>query len=143
VILFYAKGNFFSIFSVNLVVTLERILAVEMTVAAAVFSSRAMSGSGRMAALSAAEERLGPLGDFREEEDSKEEREFVITLGKQNKYGSTMEFANARRLNVRRLPKQWHTYLRYESHENTEKPLAYYNHKIFLPTKITVHFHCT
>jgi hypothetical protein len=61
---------------------LERILAVEMTVAAAVFSSRAMSGSGRMAALSAAaEERLGPLGDFREEEESNEERKFVITLG--------------------------------------------------------------
>jgi hypothetical protein len=62
-------------------VTLERILAVEMMVAAAVFSSLAMSGSGHMAALSAAEERLGPLGDFREEEDSNEEREFVITLG--------------------------------------------------------------
>ncbi len=52
--------------------------------AAAVFSSRAMSGSGRMAALSAAADRLGPLGDFREEEDSNEEREFVITLGEQN-----------------------------------------------------------
>jgi hypothetical protein len=73
-------------------VTLERILAVEMTVAAAVFSSRAMSGSGRMAALSAAEERLGPLGDFREEEDSNEEREFVITLGKQNKHGGTNRY---------------------------------------------------
>jgi hypothetical protein len=80
---------------------LERILAVEMTVAAAVFSSLAMSGSGRMAALSAAAERLGPLGDFREEEDSKEEREFVITLGEQNKHGIVKVGKNfhTRRLN--------------------------------------------
>ncbi len=84
--------------------TLERILAVEMTVAAAVFSSRAMSGSGRMAALSAAEDRL-PLGDFREEEDSNEEREFVITLREQNKHGSTMVLANAGGLCVRQLSK--------------------------------------
>ncbi len=68
-----------------------------MTVAAAVFSSLAMSGSGRMAALSAAVERL-PLGDFREEEDSKEEREFVITLGERNEHCITMVTANVGRL---------------------------------------------